>query len=119
MLALAACSDEPEPIPESQVIEAFAAEGITLKVIDREDQPPVVTLEVEGCPIGFNVFIYGTVDAAELAMRVGYPSVSSETTRVETDRTIGWRERNVIVGMEKNTSCATEDRVSAAVDRLD
>ena len=114
-----ACRGEPELLVESQVIEAFAAEGITLQVIDREDQAPVVTLEVKGCPIGFIVSIWETVDAAERALRTAHPSVSSETTRVEANGRINWRQRNVTVGMEKNSTCAAEDRVSAAVGRLD
>jgi hypothetical protein len=113
-----ACRGEPELLVESQVIEAFAAEGITLKVKEREDQPPAVTLGVKGC-VGFNVFIYEAVDKAELVFRVGYPSSSSDTTRAERDGVINWRKRNVVVGMEKNTTCAAEDRVSAAVGRLD
>jgi hypothetical protein len=117
VLTLAACRDEPELLLESQVIEAFAAEGITLTVKDREDPPPAVTLEVKGC-VGFNVFIYETVDKAERVFRIGYPSSSSDTTRAEGDGVINWRKRNVIVGKEKNSTCAAEDRVSAAVDRL-
>lgn len=132
-MVLTACGGQSELLLESRVTDAFAEEGITLSVTvrsdrSREQEPPVrdvllptslVVLDVEGCRSEFSVSIFGTVDDALRAWRNAYSEGTNETTRVEANGVIGWRRKNVVIGVKKGSTCVSEERVSAAVDRLD
>jgi hypothetical protein len=133
MLAVSGCGDAKELHLESEVIAAFAAEGIALGDVVRVDrtasqEEPVkdvllpssmITLKNETCPDDLAVTIFGAEPEAVLAFRNVGADASGKTTRIVTQAGIGIRHRNVIVGFQNGSGCVSEAQVAAVLARLE